>query len=148
MQEQRRNPDHARRAPFAELARAAIERAVGETRGAEAYWSLGVNVAWVRFPEDGRWSFLGLHRHLDWLSGEFGIAASACRLDELDLLPGEMRETALGCRIRLGDLLEGEDRWWRAGADEAALAERLEWMAIQLRVKGRAWFSHRLVRAK
>ena len=113
---------------------------MSESRGPDAHWRLDVNLAWVRFPDDGRWSFVGLHRHLDWLSGDAGIADTACDLDDLFALPGAPGGPVAGYRIRLGDLVEGEDRWWRAGADERTLAERLEWMALQLRVRGRAYF--------
>jgi hypothetical protein len=142
MKEQRHNHVTGRRSPFAEIARDAIQRALGESRTAEAHWHLGINVAWVRFPEDGRWTFIGIHRHLDWLSGDAGTAGEPCELSDLFPLPGSPERSAPGYRIRLGDLLGGEDRWWRAGADEQALAERLEWMAIQLRVKGQAYFAH------
>lgn len=142
MDEQRHNPVPGTRRPFAEIARDAIQRVVGETRGPDATWSLGVNVAWVRFPERGRYTFLGVHRHLDWLSGDAGTASEPCEMDDLYPLPGRPEHTRRGYRVRLGDLLEGEDRWWRAGADEGSLAERLEWMAMQLRVKGQAYFHH------
>jgi hypothetical protein len=142
MVEQRRDPTSGPRAAFAELAREAIRRAVPETRAPEAHWHLGINMAWVRFPEDGRWTFIGLHRHLDWLSGDAGSATGPCTMDELFALPGVPERPVIGHRVRLGDLLGGEDRWWRAGDDERALSERLGWMALQLRVKGRSYFLH------
>ncbi|MFI5371677.1 MAG: hypothetical protein ACHQ52_08970 [Candidatus Eisenbacteria bacterium] len=142
MAEQVRKPVSGTREPFAEIARAAIQRAVSETRAPEAVWHLGVNVAWVRFPEEQRWTFLGIHRHLDWISGDAGVASAACDMDDLHPLPGTPERPVAGFRIRLGDLLAGEDRWWRAGENERTLAERLEWMALQLRVKGQAFFSH------
>jgi hypothetical protein len=131
------------RTPFAELARDAIRRAVMEARAPDAVWHLGINMAWVRFPEDHGYTFIGIHRHLDWISGDAGTASTPCEMDDLHPLPGDPERPVAGFRIRLGDLLAGEDRWWRAGADEQSLAERLEWMALQLRVKGRAYFSHR-----
>jgi hypothetical protein len=142
MEDQRRNPVTGPRTAFAELAREAIRRAVPETRDPAAQWHLGTNMAWVRFPEDGRWTFIGLHRHLDWLSGDAGSAGEPCGMDELFPLPGVPDRKVPGRRVRLGDLLGGEDRWWKAGANEVELAARLEWMAIQLRVKGRSYFLH------
>ena len=143
MNEQRRKPVVGVRTPFAEIARDAIRRAVAEARAPGAVWHLGINVAWVRFPEDRGYTFLGIHRHLDWISGDAGTAAAPCEMDDLHPLPGDPERPVSGFRIRLGDLLGGEDRWWRAGADEKGLAERLEWMALHLRVKGRAYFLHR-----
>ena len=141
MPEQRRNPATVR-TPFAEIARDAIRAAVAESRGPDAHWHLAVNMAWVRFPETGRWSFIGIHRHLDWLSGDAGVAGEPCDMDDLYPLPGAPAGAVPGYRVRLGDLLDGEDRWWRAGGDERSLVERLQWMAIQLRVKGPAYFQH------
>jgi len=140
MEEHRRNHVAGARVAFAELAREAIARAVPEARESAAHWHLGINMAWVRFPEDGRWTFIGLHRHLDWLSGDAGNAFEPCAMDDLFALPGVPERVVFGHRVRLGDLLGGEDRWWRAGADEHALSERLQWMALQLRVKGRSFF--------
>jgi len=142
MEEQRRSGPRANRAPFSELARGAIRAVVAETRSPDAHWHLAVNMAWVRFPEAGRWSFIGLNRHLDWLSGDAGVANAACDMDDLYPLPGTPERVVPGYRVRLGDLLAGEDRWWRAGADERSLVERLEWMALQLRVKGLAYLQH------
>ncbi len=142
MEERRQPHGDGPRASFAELAQEAIRRAVPEARGADAHWELGLNMAWVRFPEDGRWTFIGLHRHLDWLSGDAGSASEACGMADLFPLPGVPERPAPGRRVRLGDLLVGEDRWWRAGADQAVMSARLEWMAIQLRVKGRSYFLH------
>lgn len=141
--ERQRQPEIGVRKPFAEIARDAIQRAVAEARAPGAVWHLGINMAWVRFPEDRGYAFLGIHRHLDWISGDAGMASTECEMDDLHPLPGDPERPVSGFRIRLGDLLGGEDRWWKAGADERSLAERLEWMALQLRVKGRAFFLHR-----
>lgn len=131
----------ARPAAFARHARAAIEKHVAETRTSSVHWSIGVNEAWARFPRaDGHYGYVGLRRHLDWLSGEAGISREPCELADLIPLPGPTRADAPGYRIRLGDLLDGEDRWWPAGESEGELVGRLEYLALQLAVKGSAYF--------
>ena len=131
----------ARPTTFARHARAALEKYLPEARTGAATWSVGLNEAWVRFPrDDGRWSYVALRRHLDWVSGEAGIAREPVPLADLVALPGEHPADAPGFRIRLGHLLHGEDRWWPVGDSEAALVERLEFLALQLAVKGRAYF--------
>jgi hypothetical protein len=133
----------ARRKSFAVVARAAIEKHVPESRtAADAHWVLAPNAVWVRWPrEGGRFAYLGVHRHLDWVSGEAGISDEPQELDDLMPIPGVSEGPRLGYRVRLGFLLDGQDRWWPAGPDEPALIERLEWMALQLRVRGEAYFA-------
>jgi hypothetical protein len=142
MNEQRRNHEKPR-VPFSAIARMAIEHSVPETRAAQAEWHERINDAWVRWPLEGGFAFLRLHRHLDWITGEFGIAREPVAIGALTLLPEAGVAESQGAMIRLGDLLEEADRWWRAGADQKALAERLEWMALELRVKGSAYFHRR-----
>jgi hypothetical protein len=142
MNEQRRNHEQPR-APFSTIARTAIEHVVPETRAAEAAWDERTNDAWVRWPYERGFAYLRIHRHLDWISGEFGLAREAVPLTALTLLPEAEAAESRGARIRLGDLVGESDRWWRAGADQKALGERLEWMALELRVKGSAYFHRR-----
>jgi hypothetical protein len=131
-----------RRKSFALLARAAIEKHVPESRPGEAHWALARNAVWVRWPrEDGRFAYLGIHRHLDWVSGEAGTSDDPRELEDLTPVPGVSRGPGRGGRVRLGVLLEGEDRWWPVGPDEPALIGRLEWMVLQLRVKAEAYFA-------
>jgi len=141
MNEQRRSLEKPR-VPFSAIARMAIEHAVPETRAPQAEWHEKINDAWVRWPLEGGYAFLRLHRHLDWITGEFGIAREAVAIDALTLLPEESPKSP-GAMIRLGDLLGEPDRWWNAGADQKALAERLDWMALELRVNGSAHFHRR-----
>jgi len=142
MKYDRRRPMERPRPSFATLARAAIEKHVAEARGADAWWSLGTNAVWVRWPlESSLFAYLGVNRHLNWVSGEAGMSRAAVELGALHALPGEPAAPVEGYRIRLGHLLEGHDRWWPAGPVETGLIERLEWLALQLRVKGIAYFS-------
>jgi len=134
----------ARRKGFAVVARAAIEKHVPESRAAAAHWVLAANAVWVRWPrEDGRFAYLGIQRHLDWVNGEAGISREPHELRDLVPIPGISTGPAPGHRVRIGYLLDGQDRWWPAGADERALSERLEWMALQLRVKAEPYFGRR-----
>ena len=142
MNEQRRNSEKPR-VPFSAIARMAIEHAVPETGATAADWHERTNDAWVRWPLEGCFAFLRIHRHLDWITGEFGIAPQAAELKALTLLPEAEKPGSPGALIRLGDLLGEAERGWRAGADQKALAERLEWMALELRVKGSAYFHRR-----
>src|SRR5437870_1578546 len=102
-----------RRAPslirpsFASLARAAIEKHVPEARESEVWWSLGNNAVWVRWPLASiGFAYLGVHRHLQWLSGEVGISREPAALGELFPLPGSAVMPVAGYRIRLGHLIE------------------------------------------
>jgi hypothetical protein len=136
----RRRPMERPRLSFATLARAAIEKHLPETRGPEAAWSLGPNAVWVRWPVEGSlFAYLGINRHLNWVSGEAGIARAPLELGVLHPLPGAPSQPVEGYRVRLGHLMEDQDRWWPAGPGESQLIERLEWLALQLRVKGQAY---------
>lgn len=131
------------RGSFAQRARAAIEKHVGEARMPAAEWTTGLNLAWLRWRrEDGSWFYLGLRRHLDWVTGEAGIARQAVPLEDLPIVAAEepSPKGALGYRIRLGHLLHDEDRWWPAGATPTEERERLEWIALQLRISAEAQF--------
>jgi hypothetical protein len=138
---ERRAATASERRSFATLAREAIQKHVPETRSPEAWWSIANNAVWVRWPlEPGSYAYLGIHRHLDWISGETGVSHEPVDLGQLFPLPGVPAAPVPGWRIRLGHLIEGEDRWWHAGRDERELVDRLEWMALNLRVKGSAYF--------
>ncbi|HYM80956.1 MAG TPA: hypothetical protein VEY91_06040 [Candidatus Limnocylindria bacterium] len=126
--------------PFSKLARSAIEKHVPEVRSSEAWWSLANNNVWVRWPAGDVFAYLALHRHLDWISGEAGISREPHEIGELFPLPGVPAALVPGYRIRLGHLLDGDDRWWATGEGESELIERLEWLVLQLRVKGAAYF--------
>jgi hypothetical protein len=124
---------------FAHHARAALEKHVPEARTGAAHWTMGANVAWVRFRrEDGLHAYFALRRHLDWVSGEAGISREPVDLGDLSLMPGG--SGARGHRIRLGELLDGRDRWWPAGESAAELDQRLGHLALQLAVRAGAHF--------
>lgn len=126
---------------FARHARAALEKHIPEARTGAADWHLGTNEAWVCFPRrDGLYGFFALRRHLDWVSGEAGLAREPKPLTELFRLPGHPRVAVAGYRIRLGDLIDGKDRWWPSGDTEGQLDERLGHLALQLAVKGKNFF--------
>jgi hypothetical protein len=140
---ERRKQPNPSRPSFGTLAREAVEKHVPEVRTPDAWWSIGNNALWVRWPvERGVYAYLGIHRHLGWVSGEAGVSREPQELSALFPLPGVPAAPVPGYRIRLGHLLEGQDRWWPAGNDLPTLVERLEWLALQLRVKGNAYFSH------
>lgn len=142
MKYDRRRPMERPRPSFSTLARAAIEKHVPEARGPEAWWSLGNNAVWVRWPIDSAvFAYLGINRHLNWVSGEAGISRAPVALGALYALPGVPALPVDGYRIRLGHLVENNDRWWPVGHGETELIDRLEWLALQLRVKGNAYFS-------
>jgi len=127
--------------PFSQLARHALEKHVPESRDSRAWWSLANNAVWVRWPvDDVGYAYIGLHRHLDWLSGEAGMSREPSELGALFPLPGVPAAPVPGYRIKLGHLLDVDDIWWPAGDTLAEHIERLEWMALQLRVKGAAFF--------
>lgn len=140
--ERRASVPHERQS-FSTLAREAIRKHAPESMAAEAWWSVANNAVWVRWVlEPGSFAYLGIQRHLDWISGETGISHEPVELGRLFPLPGVPAGPVPGWRIRLGHLTEGDDRWWPAGSNEAELIERLEWMVLQLRVKGGAYFRH------
>jgi hypothetical protein len=117
-----------------------IEKHAPETRTSEAWWSVANNDVWVRWPAGDAFAYMALHRHLDWMSGEAGISREPREMSELFPLPGIPAVPVPGYRIRLGHLLDGNDRWWPTGEDERELIERIEWLVLQLRVKGAAYF--------
>jgi len=129
---------------FASLARAAIEKHVPEARAAQAAWVAGPNVAWVRWRHaGGGYSYLALRRHLDWVTGEAGLAREPLPLDRLPLGAAAEQPGASGLRVRLGELLGEEDRWWPVGAGEEEDRRQLEWIVLQIRVKAEGFFSRR-----
>lgn len=132
---------------FASIARAAIEKHVPESRGPRAHWVERPNLSWVRWPRAaGGYSYVGLRRHLGWVTGEAAIAAEPVELDRLTLGALEAHTAApshatAGHRVRLGDLLGEEDRWWPAGATPAETTRQLEWIVLQIRVKAETYFA-------
>jgi hypothetical protein len=128
-----------RGATFARQARAALEKYLPESRTGGARWGSSANLAWVRWRrEDGVHVYAALRRHLDWVTGETGLSREPRELSDLPVLAALPAADAFAFRIRLGDVLHEEDRWWPAGAGERELVERLEWLALQLAVKGGA----------
>lgn len=140
MQDRRQEP-RSPRATFGALARAAIEHHVPEARAPEAAWHASPNHVWVRWPLDGRCRYLALVRHLDWLSAEAGLSRAPADMEALVLHPEAPGPGAPGLRVRLGDLLGEGDRWWRAGAREQDLVQRLEWMVLQCVSKAPMFFA-------
>jgi len=138
----RRQEPRSPRATFGVLARAAIERHVPESRSTSATWELSPNFAWVRWPLDGRFRYLALIRHLDWLTAEAGLSAAPAELDALALHPAAPVPGDAGLRVRLGDLVSEGDRWWRAGGREQDLTQRLEWMVLQCVARAPMFFAH------
>ncbi len=141
MQERRTTASGKTRASFAALARTALEKHFSESRVPGAEWGSKANFGWVRIPhESGGFLYLGLRRHLDWVTGEVGVSSQPRELDALELRaePGESSDP--GYRIRLGHLLHDEDKWWPSGKSEKDLVERLDWLALQMRVKARTFF--------
>lgn len=136
MQERRITAAGVERRTFALMARRALEKHVPEARTAAASWGSKANLAWVRFPrEDGRFLYLALRRHLNWVTGEIGLSREARDLETLELRAEPDDRHGAAFRVRLGHLLHDEDKWWPAGDTERALVERLEWLALQMRVK-------------
>ena len=126
------SPDPAARATFARMARAALEKSVPEARTEAAIWGFKPNLAWVKWTlGDGRSAFLGLRRHLNWVTGEIAISKTESDLDDVPLAGAE---SAPEGRMRLGDLVGEDDRWWPAGDSPSMQADQLEWIAVQLRV--------------
>lgn len=133
---------------FTRLARHAIEQGVPEARTPDAQWGFKPNFAFVRWPlADGWHASIGLRRHLDWVTGEMGLAREPADLDALPLLAQVRFDTeeveTRGGRVRLGVLLGGDDTWWPAGEGDGDLEETLGRLALQLRVKaGRLLQTH------
>jgi hypothetical protein len=136
MMEERRATPRSPRRSFADLARSALEKHVPEARGAVAVWGAKPNLGWMSWrTEEGRTVFLGLRRHLTWVTAEVGLASGPADLETLPLLAAPEPDAGAAFRVRLGHLLHDEDRWWPSGAGEKELIERLEWLALQARVK-------------
>jgi hypothetical protein len=134
-----------RAAPFADVAHDALTRHLPAQGVRGLAWGGRAGLVWVRWQRgDGMNVYLGLRRHLDWLTGEAGISLERQDLDALPARSGEGEHAevirARGYRVRLGELLNGEDRWWPAGADTGELARQLDWIVLQLRVKADGYF--------
>ncbi len=130
---------------FSNVARAALEKHVPEATQSSAAWGSKPNLVWVRWHRgDGSNVYLGLRRHLGWVTGEAGISVARQDLAALPLRTEGGDETlctrARGYRVRLGELLNEEDRWWPAGTSAAELSQQLEWIVLQLRVKADGYF--------
>jgi hypothetical protein len=129
---------------FTRLAHAAIEKQFPPARTQAAEWRAAPGHVWVSWTRaDGLIQSVGARHHLGWVTGEAALMRSARDPDTLpawtgDDVPPGARE---GYRVRLGDLLGDGDRWWPAGEGPRALAERLEWILIQLMVKMDAHFA-------
>ena len=136
MTERREQRTAKDRAGFAALAKQALEKHVPEARAAGVTWGSKPNLGWLRWPrEEGGFVYLALRRHLDWVTGEVGLSPDARDLADLELRAEPASEPGTAWRVRLGHLLHDEDRWWPAGATEAELIKRLEWLALEMRVK-------------
>jgi hypothetical protein len=139
MQERRTAIAGSKRTSFAELSRAALEKHLSEARTPEAHWGGKPNLGWVRYRSpDGRFVFIALRRHLNWVTGEIGISRTAVELEGLDLKAAPEPGTAY--RVRLGEMLHDEDKWWPAGDNEKELVEILDWLVLQMRVKVEKFF--------
>ncbi len=130
---------------FSNVAKAALEKHVPEATRSSASWGIKTNLVWVRWHRgDGANVYLGLRRHLGWVTGEAAISVDRQDLEVLPLRAGGEDETecsrARGYRVRLGELLHEEDRWWPAGNSVAELRRQLEWIVLQLRVKADSYF--------
>jgi hypothetical protein len=125
---------------FAAVAKAALEKHVPEAALGSAVWGSKTNLVWVRWQRGDRSNvYLGLRRHLGWVTGEVGISAERQELEALPLRAGGDEDNACfrarGYRVRLGEVLHEEDRWWPAGETPRELVTRLEWIVIQMRAK-------------
>ncbi len=125
---------------FASVARAALEKHVPEATKGSAAWGIKTNLVWIRWHRgDGANVYLGLRRHLGWVTGEAGISAERQELEALPLRTEGEDTTACirarGYRVRLGEILHEEDRWWPAGSTTDELRQQLEWIVLQLHAK-------------
>jgi hypothetical protein len=136
-------PTVTRSASFATLARAALEKHVPEARSEKSVWGSKTNLVWVRWRRgDGLHVYLGLRRHLGWVTGEAGISVGR---HELGALPLRVEDESAcfrmrGYRVRHGELLHGEDRWLPVGPSGETLREQLESIVLQMRVKADGYF--------
>jgi hypothetical protein len=136
MEERRQKQAGAERVSFAKLARQALEKHVPEARGAGVEWGEKPNLGWLRWPrEGGGYVYLALRRHLNWVTGEVGVSPDARDLATLELRADPAPGADAAWRVRLGHLLHDEDTWWPTGPAEKTLTERLEWLALEMRVK-------------
>jgi hypothetical protein len=134
--ERRRNAASADRRPFQELAKIALQLRVRDARVTDARWVLAPNLAWVSWKREGdRYAYAGMRRQLDFITGELGASILPVELDDLPLVATPAEAPPEGGRIQLGSLLHGHGKTWSAGGSEAALIERLDWIAQQLHMR-------------
>ncbi len=131
-------------AAFSSIARAALEKHAPEAGRDTTVWGAKTNLVWMRWRRgDGMNAYLGLRRHLGWVTGEAGLSVGRHDLEQLPLHAGgddEAPARARGYRVRLGELLHEEDRWWPAGAGADELRRQLEWIVLQMTVKADGYF--------
>jgi hypothetical protein len=130
---------------FAALARDALARHLPATGVRGLAWGARAGLVWVRWQRgDDMNVYLGLRRHLEWVTGEAGISVERHELDALPARTGEGMDAAVvrarGYRVRLGELLHEEDRWWPSGATPDERARQLDWIVLQLRLKADGYF--------
>ena len=141
MEERRRAATATERKPFSLLARHALEKFIAESRTANAHWGSKPNLGWVRWQlQDGRYVYMAVRRHLDWVTGEVGTSNDPKELESLELKAVPDPSPRAAYRVRLGHLLHDEDKWWPAGKSERELTERIEWLVLQMRVKIERFF--------
>lgn len=132
----RGEPGDAPRASLGQLAHEALRRRLPETRAAGTHWEAGPNVGWVRWvTEDGRFVYCAIRRRAHLITAELGVAAAEVPIDELPRVTAMSDARGDGWRIALGPLLHGHEKWWSSGGNEKAFLERLDWLALQLRLR-------------
>ena len=106
-------------------------------RAVDTLWHSSPNLGWARWAgEDGRFVYCGIRRKLGWITGEMGISHQPLEIDQLTLVSAiPSSAPGLTCRIQLGMLLHGTDKWWSFGGTEKGLAERLDWIALQMNLR-------------
>lgn len=120
---------------FPEMAREALVKHVPEARTEAAAWGRSPGIVWVRWQRsDGRYASIALRRHMDWATGEVGIASEPLAHDALPLELGVTFDKP-AFRVRLGVLMHEEDRWWPVGETTREIRECLEGLVLQLRAK-------------
>ena len=140
------HPARPGRASFAEIARAALTKHVQAARRPDAEWFARPNLCWVRWRRADGWVYyLGIRRHLRWMTGEVALSREPRDLEELPLGIPEA-EFATGHRTRLGELLGHGDRWWQGGNDAKSFLERVDWIALQMAVKAEAYLLRHMKR--